>query len=99
MTNMQSMRHVILPQAFRLTLPPLGNEFIILLKDTSLVSVIGVVELTKVGQIFSAQTFLVIETWLGVALLYFLMTYALAVGLRRLEKRLAIPGLGMGAHA
>lgn len=96
MTRFQAMRHVVLPQAFRLTLPPLGNEFIILLKDTSLVSVIGVVELTQIGRIFSAQTFLVLETWLAVALVYFVMTYALAVGLRHLEKRLAIPGLGLG---
>lgn len=96
MTNLQAMRHVVLPQAFRLTLPPLGNEFIILLKDTSLVSVIGVVELTQIGRIFSAQTFLVLETWIAVALVYFVMTYALAFGLKRLEKRLAIPGLGVG---
>jgi len=100
MTNLQAMRHVILPQALRLTLPPLGNEFVILLKDTSIVSVIGVVELTQIGRIFSAQTFLVIETWLGVALIYFVMTYALTLGLRSLERRLRIPGLGTGgAHA
>lgn len=94
-THLQAMRHVILPQAFRLTLPPLGNEFIILLKDTSLVSAIGVVELTQVGKIFSGQTFLVLETWLGVAFIYFVMTYALSLGLRWLERRLAVPGLGL----
>jgi polar amino acid transport system permease protein len=63
------------------------------------VSVIGVVELTQIGRIFSAQTFLVLETWLAVALVYFVMTYALALGLRKLERRLAIPGLGLGAAA
>jgi polar amino acid transport system permease protein len=99
MSHLQAMRFVILPQAFRLTLPALGNEFIILLKDTSLVSVIGVVELTQVGRIISARTFLVLEVWLGVALVYFVMTYALSTGLRRLEKRLAIPGLGLGGAA
>lgn len=96
MTNLQAMRHIILPQALRLTLPPLGNEFVILLKDTSLVSVIGVVELTQIGRIFSAQTFLVLETWLGVAVIYFVMTYAMTLVLRHLEKRLRIPGLGVG---
>lgn len=96
MTRLQAMRHVVLPQAFRLTLPALGNEFIILLKDTSLVSVIGVYDLTQVGRIFSARTFLVLEAWLAVALVYFVMTYTLALALRRLEKRLAIPGLGVG---
>lgn len=95
MTYLQSMRHVILPQAFRLTLPALGNEFIILLKDTSLVSVIGVYELTQVARVFSARTFIVVEAWLAVALIYFVMTYALSTGLRRLERRLAIPGLGL----
>lgn len=99
LTYPQAMRRVVLPQAFRLTLPPLGNEFIILLKDTSLVSVIGVVELTKIATIFSAQTFLVLEAWLGVALVYFVMTYTLSVGLRRLERKLAIPGLGLQGAA
>lgn len=99
MTYVQAMRHVILPQAFRLTLPALGNEFIILLKDTSLASTIGVLELTKSGTILASRTFLVLESLLVVGLLYFAMTYTLSLGLRRLEKRLAIPGLGIGvAH-
>lgn len=99
MTYLQAMRHIILPQAFRLTLPALGNEFIILLKDTSLASVIGVLELTKAGQILAGRTFLVLESLLVVGILYFVMTYTLSLGLRRLERRLAIPGLGVtGAH-
>lgn len=96
MTHLQAMRHVILPQAFRLVIPPLGNEFIILLKDTSLVSVIGLVELTQAAQIFANRTFLVLEAFVGVALVYFVMTYTLSLGLRRLERRVAIPGLGLG---
>lgn len=100
MTYLQAMRHVVVPQAFRLTLPPLGNEFIILLKDTSLLSVIGVFELTQVGRVFSANTFLVLETWIGVAAMYFVMTYTISVLLRRWERKLAIPGLGLsGAPA
>jgi His/Glu/Gln/Arg/opine family amino acid ABC transporter permease subunit len=96
MSYLQAMRHVILPQAFRLAIPPLGNEFVTLLKDTSLVSVIGVVELTQVARIFSAQTFIVLEAFLGVALIYFVMTYSITTVLRVLERRLAIPGLGLG---
>ena len=99
MTYMQAMRHVVLPQAFRLVIPPLGNEFIILLKDTSLVSTIGVIELLKAASIFSARTFLVMEAYVGVALVYFVMTYTLSLALRYLEKRVAIPGLGLGGPA
>lgn len=99
MTYPQAMRHVILPQAFRLVIPPLGNEFIILLKDTSIISVIGVVELTQAAQIFAARTFLVLEAFVGVAMMYFVLTYSLSLGLRRLERRLAIPGLGLGGGA
>jgi len=57
MTEGQAMRHVILPQAFKRVIPPLGNEFIAMLKDTSLLSVIGYVELTRQGQLISAVTF------------------------------------------
>lgn len=99
MTYPQAMRRIIIPQAFRLTLPALGNEFIILLKDTSLVSVIGLIELTKAGQFLANRTFIVVETFLVVAAIYFVMTYTLSYGLRKLEKRLAVPGLGLGAHA
>lgn len=100
MTYVQAMRHVILPQAFRLVIPPLGNEFIILLKDTSIISVIGVVELTQAAQIFAARTFLVLEAFVGVALMYFVMTYSLSLLLQWVERRLAIPGLGLkgGSH-
>ncbi len=96
MTRTQAMRHVIMPQALRLVIPPLGNEFIILLKDTSLVSVIGVVELTYIGRVFSARTFLVLEAWLAVALIYFILTYTMSLALQWLERRMRIPGLGLG---
>lgn len=95
MTYVQAMRHIVVPQAFRLSLPALGNEFIILLKDTSLVSVIGVVELTFIGRAFANRTFILVEPFLAVGLVYFIMTYSLATFLRYLEKRLAIPGMGV----
>lgn len=74
MTPVQSMRYVILPQAIRVILPPIGNEFISLLKDSSLVSVVAVADLTRLGREFSAISALPIQTWTMVALLYLVMT-------------------------
>ncbi len=88
MTWGQAMRYVILPQAFVRILPPLGNEFIALLKDSSLVSTIAIAELTRTGQIIITRTFKSFEIWTGVALFYFLMTYAISQVVRYSEKRL-----------
>jgi len=74
MTYFQAMRHVILPQAVRVILPPVGNEFITLLKDSSLVSVVAVADMTRRGREFQAATFTSIEPWIMVALLYLVMT-------------------------
>jgi polar amino acid transport system permease protein len=74
MSHMQAMRYVVLPQAFRVILPPMGNEFIALLKDSSLVSVVAVADLTRRGREFMSAHFNPIETWLMVALLYLVMT-------------------------
>jgi len=74
MSYIQSMRHVILPQAIRVILPPVGNEFISLLKDSSLASVVAVTELTRRGREFMAATYMPIETWTMVGLLYLIMT-------------------------
>ncbi len=74
MTYLQAMRYVILPQAIRVILPPVGNEFISLLKDSSLVSVVAVADMTRRGREFMAANFLPIETWIMVALLYLVMT-------------------------
>ena len=74
MTRGQAMRYIILPQAVRVILPPVGNEFISLLKDSSLVSVVSVADMTRRGREFMASNFLPIETWLMVALLYLVMT-------------------------
>lgn len=88
MTWRQAMYYVILPQAFVRILPPLGNEFIALLKDSSLVSTIAIAELTRTGQIIITRTFKSFEIWSGVALFYFLMTYAISRIVRFSEKRL-----------
>ena len=74
MSQVQAMRYVILPQAIRVILPPMGNEFISLLKDSSLVSVVAVADLTRRGREFMSQTALSIETWTIVALIYLVMT-------------------------
>ncbi len=74
MTYFQAMRYVILPQAFRVILPPIGNELITLLKDSSLVSVVAVADLTRRGREFTATNFNPIETYSMLALLYLVLT-------------------------
>jgi len=88
MTWHQAMYYVILPQAFVRILPPLGNEFIALLKDSSLVSTIAIAELTRTGQIIITRTFKSFEIWSGVALFYFIMTYLISRIVRFSEERL-----------
>jgi polar amino acid transport system permease protein len=87
MTHFQAMRHVILPQAVRVILPPVGNEFIALLKDSSLVSVVAVADLTRRGREFMAVHFNPIEVWTMVALLYLVMTLLSARGVAWIEKK------------
>lgn len=74
MTYFQAMRYVILPQALRVILPPVGNEFITLLKDSSLVSVVAVADITRRGREFMAANFIPVDTWVMVALLYLVLT-------------------------
>ena len=78
MTWWQTMRYIILPQAFKRIIPPLGNEFIAMLKDSSLVSVIGFEELTRRGQLIIARTYASFEIWMAVALLYLILTFTVA---------------------
>ncbi len=87
MSHFQAMRYVILPQAFRVILPPMGNEFIALLKDSSLVSVVAVADLTRRGREFMAANFNPIETWTMVALLYLIMTLFAARIVSFIEKK------------
>jgi polar amino acid transport system permease protein len=78
MTWWQTMRYVILPQAFKRIIPPLGNEFIAMLKDSSLVSVIGFEELTRRGQLIIARTYASFEIWMAVAIIYLILTFTVA---------------------
>lgn len=90
MTYAQTMRYIVLPQAFKRIIPPLGNEFIAMLKDSSLVSVIGFEELTRSGQLVIAETYATIEIWTAVALLYLIMTLSISQIVRFMEKRFRI---------
>ena len=80
-------RRVVLPQAFRIALPPYGNTLVMMLKDSSLVSTITVAEMTRQGQLIAASTFQNMTVYTLVALLYLAMSLPLVWGLRRLEKR------------
>ena len=87
MTYVQSMRHIILPQAVRVVLPPVGNEFVSLLKDSSLVSVVAVADMTRRGQEYMATHFNPIPVWLFIALMYLIMTLLSSRVVSWLEKR------------
>lgn len=87
MSYFQAMRYVILPQAFRVILPPIGNEFVALLKDSSLVSVLAVSDLTRRGREYMARTFESLETWTMVALIYLFLTLFFSRLVRIMERR------------
>jgi polar amino acid transport system permease protein len=90
MSYFQAMRCVILPQAIRRVLPPLGNDFISMLKDSSLLSALAVRELTQLGSLNRARTFRTFETWNMVAFLYLAMTLCLSMGVKAMERRMSI---------
>lgn len=85
--NYQTMSRVILPQAARIILPPMGTSFIILLKDSSLASVITVRELTRSGQLIASTTFENLTVFSMVALIYIILTQLLALFIHYMEKR------------
>ncbi len=84
----QTLRKVVLPQAIRNVLPALANEFIAIVKDSSLVSALGVQDITQLGKVYSASTFKFFETYNVVAFFYLLITISLSLGVRSFEKRL-----------
>ncbi len=87
LTAPQTMRYIVWPQAFKRMIPPLGNQFIISLKDTSLLVVIGVGELTRSGQEIIAVNFRAFEVWLTVAVMYLAITMGISKFLRIIESR------------
>jgi len=85
----QAMAYVVLPQAFKRTLPPMAGQLINLIKDSSLVSVISITDLTKAGREAVSGSFATFEVWFAVAALYLILTSSLSWGVQRIEKRLA----------
>jgi polar amino acid transport system permease protein len=86
----QAMVHIILPQAFKRTLPPLAGQFISLIKDSSLVSVIAITDLTKSGREVITSTFATFEIWFVVAFLYLMLTSVLSQVIAWVERRLSV---------
>lgn len=90
LTRSQAMLYVVWPQALKRMIPPLGNQFIISLKDTSLLMVIGVGELMRTGQEITSVNFRAFEVYLAVAVVYLAMTLSIAAGMKVLEKKLNV---------
>jgi polar amino acid transport system permease protein len=90
MTAFQTMKDIILPQAFKKILPPLSGQFISLIKDSSLVSVIAITDLTKSGREIITSTFATFEVWIVVAAMYLLVTSVLSQLVYYMERRLAV---------
>lgn len=91
MSYFQSMRHVILPQAIRTVLPPLGNDFIAMLKDSSLIAILALPELLQQGRLYSTRTFQAIPAYNAVAIFYIVMTLSLSLMVRAVERRSRLP--------
>lgn len=89
LSKWQQMRYVILPQAVQRILPPLAGQFISLIKDSSIVSVISIQELTFQGMELMAATYLTFEIWITITILYLVMTLTCSLAVQRLEVRMA----------
>jgi polar amino acid transport system permease protein len=94
MSYFQAMRFIILPQAFRRVLPPLGNDFISMIKDSSLVSILGVRDMTQEARLYAAASFRYLETYSVLAFNYLVLTFTLSLGVKMLENRLSKGGKG-----
>jgi polar amino acid transport system permease protein len=94
MSYIQAMRYVILPQAFRRVLPPLGNDFISMIKDSSLVSILGVRDMTQEARLYASASFRYLETYSVLAFNYLILTFTLSLGVKALENRLGKGGKG-----
>ncbi|MCY3726595.1 MAG: amino acid ABC transporter permease [Rhodobacteraceae bacterium] len=88
LNSWQRFRLIVFPQAIKTILPPLGNDFVAMVKDSSLVSVLGVLDITQLGKVTAAGNFRYFETYNVVALIYLVMTISLSLMLRRLENHL-----------
>lgn len=89
MSYWQTMQYVIMPQAIRTVLPPLGNDFISMLKDSSLVSVLGVLDITEQGKLYASKSFQTFEPYNVMAFMYLVMTLLLSMVVRWVERQMA----------
>ena len=89
MTKSQAMKLIVIPQALKIVLPAFGNEFVSLIKETSVLSYVGVVEILRKGALWNAATFNTFEAYIGVALVYMLLTIPTSKLVKRLEKTMA----------
>lgn len=89
MTKGQAMKMIVIPQALKIVLPAFGNEFVSLIKETSVLSYVGVVEILRKGALWNAATFNTFEAYIGVALVYMLLTIPTSKLVKRLEKTMA----------
>lgn len=94
MTRLQTLRHVVIPQSIRIVIPPIANQFIAALKDSSLVSIIGLRELTRAGREYYSQNFTDFQTWLLVGVIYLIMTVGASRVVKWLERYFAVKGFG-----
>jgi polar amino acid transport system permease protein len=90
LNGFQRFRLVVMPQAIRTIAPPLGNDFIAMVKDSSLVSILGVADITQMGKVYAAGSFRFFETYSIVAYIYLIMTVTLSLMLRALERRMRL---------
>lgn len=89
LSHWQTMRHIVFPQALRRIIPPVTGQFVSLIKDSSLLSIISVRELTRASEVINATTYKTFEAYLPLAGLYLLLTYPLSYLTRRLEKKMS----------
>ena len=96
MSSLQIYRYIILPQAVRVAVPALVNELVTLIKESSIASIIGVVELTRRGEYLVATTFRALEVYIAVAIIYFVICFLVSQSTRLLERKFRIPGYERG---
>ncbi len=87
-TRLQRFRLIVFPQAMRVIFPPLSNDFVSMVKDSSLVSVLGVADITQMAKVYAAGSFRFFETYSIVTYIYLLLTITLSLSLRGIEARL-----------
>lgn len=88
LSRFQRFRFIVFPQALKVIFPPLSNDFVSMVKDSSLVSVLGVADITQMGKVYASGSFRFFETYSIVAYIYLVLTIGLSLVLRRIEKRM-----------